>query len=162
MVTVAAGELSPLVTGLMYCSVIGACQQMYAFDRAREWTAALTQWCESQPDMVAFVGTCQVHRAEIMQLRGTWPEAMEEARRASVRSQGFDRRATAAAIYQQAEVHRLKGEFAAAERAYQEASQFGLEPQPGMALLRLAQGRCDAAATAVRRVAGQRRTGSSA
>jgi DNA-binding CsgD family transcriptional regulator len=153
MVTVAAGELSPLVTGLMYCSVIGACQQVYAFDRTREWTAALTQWCESQPDMVAFVGVCQVHRAEIMQLQGTWAEALEEARRACIRSQGFDRRATAAAIYQQAEVHRLRGEFGAAERAYQEASRFGLEPQPGLALLRLAQGRCDAAATAIRRVA---------
>jgi DNA-binding CsgD family transcriptional regulator len=153
MVTVTAGELSPLVTGLMYCSVIAACQQVYAFDRTREWTAALTQWCEGQPDMVAFAGVCQVHRAEIMQLRGTWPEAIEEARRACARSQGFDRRAAAAALYQQAEVHRLKGEFAAAEQAYQGASQLGLEPQPGLALLRLVQGRSDVAATAIRRVA---------
>jgi DNA-binding CsgD family transcriptional regulator len=138
----------------MYCSVIQACQQVYAFDRAREWTAALTQWCEGQPDMVAFAGVCRVHRAEIMQLHGAWPEAIEEARRAYARSQGVDRRATAAALYQQAEVHRLKGEFAAAEDAYRGASQLGLEPQPGLALLRLAQERTDAAATAIRRVAG--------
>jgi DNA-binding CsgD family transcriptional regulator/tetratricopeptide (TPR) repeat protein len=154
MVTVTAGELSPIVTGLMYCSVIAACQQIYAFDRTREWTAALTQWCEGQPDMVAFAGVCQVHRAEIMQLGGTWPEAIAEARRASARSQGIDRRATAAALYQEAEVHRLKGDFATAEEAYQGASQLGLEPQPGLALLRLMQGRSDAAATAIRRVAG--------
>jgi DNA-binding CsgD family transcriptional regulator/tetratricopeptide (TPR) repeat protein len=153
MVMVTAGELSPLVTGLMYCSVIAACQQVYAFDRTREWTAALTRWCEDQPDMVAFTGVCQVHRAEIMQLQGTWPEAIEEARRACARSQGIDRHATAAALYQQAEVHRLKGAFAAAEEAYRGASQFGLEPQPGLALLRLAQGRFDTAATAIRRVA---------
>jgi DNA-binding CsgD family transcriptional regulator len=153
MVTVTAGELSPLVTGLMYCSVIAACQQAYAFDRTCEWTAALTRWCEGQPDMVAFAGVCQVHRAEIMQLRGTWPEAIEEARRACARSQGIDQRAAAAALYQQAEVHRLKGEFAAAEEAYRGASQLGLEPQPGLALLRLVQGRSDAAATAIRRVA---------
>jgi DNA-binding CsgD family transcriptional regulator len=153
MVTVTAGELSPLVTGLMYCSVIAACQEVYAFDRTREWTAALTRWCEGQPDMVAFVGVCQVHRAEIMQLQGTWPEAIEEARRACTRSQGISQRATAAALYQQAEVHRLKGEFAAAEEAYRGASEQGLEPQPGLALLRLAQGRSDAAATAIRRVA---------
>ena len=133
--------------------MIAACQQVYAFDRAREWTAALTQWCDGQPDMVAFAGVCQVHRAEIMQLQGTWPEAIEEARRACVRSQGIDRRAAAAALYQQAEVHRLKGEFGAAEQAYRGASQLGLEPQPGLALLRLAQGRSDAAATAIRRVA---------
>lgn len=152
MLAVTAGELSPLVTGLMYCSVIAACQQIYAFDRAREWTAALTHWCDTQSDMVAFAGVCQVHRAEIMQLQGAWPEAMEEAGRACVRARGFDRRATAAAIYQQGEVHRLRGEFDAAEKAYQEASQLGLEPQPGFALLRLVQGRPDAAATAIRRV----------
>jgi DNA-binding CsgD family transcriptional regulator len=154
MVIIIPGELSPIVTGLMYCSVIQACQQVYAFDRTREWTVALTQWCEGQPDMVAFAGACQVHRAEIMQLLGSWPEAIEEARRACVRSQGIDRRAAAAALFQQGEVHRLKGEFAAAEEAYRGASQLGREPQPGLALLRLAQGRLDAAAAAIRRVAG--------
>ena len=154
MVMVTAGELSPLVTGLMYCSVIQACQQVYAIDRSREWTAALAQWCDGQPDMVAFAGVCQVHRAEIMQLQGAWPDAIEAARRACARSQGVDRRATAAALYQQAEVHRLKGEFAAAEEAYRSASDFGLEPQPGLALLRVAQGRSDAAASAIRRIAG--------
>jgi DNA-binding CsgD family transcriptional regulator len=153
MVAVISGELSPLVTGLMYCSVIQACQQVYAFDRSREWTAALTQWCDGQPDMVAFAGACQVHRAEIMQLRGSWPEAIEEARRAGLRAQGFDRRAAAAALYQQAEVHRLRGEFVAAEEAYRGASQLGREPQPGLALLRLAQQRTEAAVAAIRRVA---------
>lgn len=153
MLAVTAGELSPMVTGLMYCSVIQACGQVYAFDRTREWTAALAQWCQGQPDMVAFSGVCQVHRAEIMQLQGAWPDAIDEARRACTRSQGVDRRAAAAALYQQAEVHRLKGEFAAAEDAYRGASQLGLEPQPGLALLRLAQGRLDAAVTAIRRIA---------
>jgi DNA-binding CsgD family transcriptional regulator len=154
MVTVTAGELSPLVTGLMYCSVIDACQRVYAVDRSREWTAALAHWCERQPDMVAFAGVCQVHRAEIFQLQGAWPDAIEEARRACVRSQGINRRAAGAAFYQQAEVHRLKGEFAHAEEAYRNANRFGLEPQPGLALLRLAQGRTDAAAAAIRRAAG--------
>lgn len=154
MIMVTGAELSPLVTGLMYCSVISACQQVYAIDRSREWTSALAQWCEGQPDMVAFAGVCQVHRAEIMQLQGAWPDAIEEARRACARSQGVSQQTTAAAFYQQAEVHRLKGEFAAAEEAYRGASQLGLEPQPGLALLRLVQGRSDAAATAIRRVAG--------
>ena len=86
--------------------------------------------------MVAFTGVCRVHRAEIMQLRGAWQDAIEEAQRARERSQGIDQRATAAAFYQQAEVHRLRGEFAAAEEAYRSASQCGLDPQPGLALLR--------------------------
>jgi DNA-binding CsgD family transcriptional regulator len=154
MVIVMSGEASPLVTGLMYCSVIQACQQVYALDRTSEWTAALTQWCRAQPDMVAFAGACQVHRAEIMQLRGAWPEAIEEARRAGVKSQGMDRRAAAAALYQEAEVHRLQGDFTAAEEAYRGASQLGREPQPGLALLRLAQERTEAATIAIRRVVG--------
>ncbi|MGH6901286.1 MAG: LuxR C-terminal-related transcriptional regulator [Geminicoccaceae bacterium] len=154
MVAVSAGELSCLVTGLMYCSVIQACQEVYAFGRAREWTAALAQWCAEQPDMVAFTGVCRVHRAEIMQLRGAWQEAIEEAERARERSEGVNQQTAAAALYQQAEVHRLRGGFARAEAAYRGASQGGLEPQPGLALLRLAQGRTAAALAAIRRALG--------
>lgn len=152
MVMVTAGELSPVVTGLIYCSVIDGCQQVYAVSRARDWTAKLAEWCKEQPDLV-FTGRCLVHRAEIMQLNGAWPDAIEEARRASERlAHRADKQAAAAAFYQEAEVHRLRGEFAAAEDAYKMASQWGWEPQPGLALLRLAQGRPDAASAAMRRV----------
>lgn len=152
MVAVVAGELSPIVSGLVYCSVIEACQIAYALGRAQEWTSALARWCEQQPEMMAFTTTCLVRRAEIMQLRGAWPDAIEEARRACERSRSLDRRPPASAFYQQAEVHRLRGEFAAAEEAYREASQGGRDPQPGLALLRLAQDRLDAADAAIRRV----------
>jgi DNA-binding CsgD family transcriptional regulator len=153
MIAVTAGELSPLMMGLIYCSVIDACQQVYALARAWEWTSALTEWCEGQPQMVAFTGTCMVHRAEIMQLHGAWPDAIEEARRACARySEGIKQQPPAAAYYQQAEVHRLRGEFTAADEAYRIASQRGYEPQPGLALLRMAQGNTDAAAAAIRRV----------
>lgn len=153
MIAVTAGELSPLVTGLIYCSVIEGCQQVYALDRACEWTSAMAQWCEAQPAMLAFSGICRVHRSEIMQLRGAWLEAIEEARRARKHcDQAGNVQAVAGAFYQQAEVHRLRGEFAAAERAYRSASQSVREPQPGLALLRLAQGRVDTAAAAIFRV----------
>ena len=101
--------------------------------------------------MVAFAGICRVHRAEIMQLRGAWQDAIEEAQRAHRHSQGINEPTAAAALYQQAEVHRLRGEFAAAEKSYQSASESGWDPQPGLALLRLAQGRVDAASAAIRR-----------
>lgn len=160
MVAVSAGELSPVMTGLLYCSVIQACQQFYVLRRAREWTAALAQWCDEQPEMVAFTGRCLVHRSEVLQLRGAWQEALEEARRACTRfTRGADPSPPGAAFYQEAEVHRLRGEFAAAEAAYRNASEQGREPQPGLALLRLSQGRTAAAAAAIRRVmaaAGER------
>jgi DNA-binding CsgD family transcriptional regulator len=154
MLAVTAGELSPLVTGLIYCNVIAACQQVCALSRSREWTAALALWCEAQPQLVKFTGNCLVHRAEIMQFSGAWDEALEEARRAAAaRAAGpMDREAVANGLYQQAEIHRLRGDFAASEAAYARASGLGREPQPGLALLRLAQGQRDAAVTAIRRV----------
>jgi DNA-binding CsgD family transcriptional regulator len=157
MVAATAGELSPIVTGLVYCSVIAYCQDLYELRRAREWTDALTQWCGQQPDMVAHTGVCLVHRAEILELQGEWRDALEEARRARERcSQGMvNQAAVGQAIYLQGELHRLQGEFAAAEEVYREASRYGCEPQPGLALLRLAQGNDDAAAAAIRRVVGE-------
>jgi ATP/maltotriose-dependent transcriptional regulator MalT len=152
MLAVVAGELLPIMTGLLYCSVIDTCRQVCALGRAREWTAAFSVMCEQQPEMVAFNGVCLVHRSEILQLQGTWPEALAEARRACDRARRLDRKPPAAALYQEAEIHRLRGEFDKAEDAYRAASELGVEPQPGLALLRLAQGRLDAACAAIRRL----------
>ena len=156
MVAVTAGELSPIVTGIVYCSVITGCEKVYALRRAREWTAALTRWCEDQPEMVAFGGTCMVHRAEIMALHGAWEDALEEARKARHRCEQANSPSDAArAYYRQGEVHRLQGRFSEAEEAYRNASRNGWEPQPGLALLRIAQGNEDAAAAAIRRAMGE-------
>jgi DNA-binding NarL/FixJ family response regulator len=154
MVAVTAGELSPIVTGLVYCNTIGFWQSVYELRRAREWTEALARWCEQQPDMVAHTGVCLVHRAEIMQLQGAWDAALEEARRAGERfAQGvLNERICGKAHYRQGEVHRLRGERSAAEESYREASRRGYEPQPGLALLRLAEGKGDAASSAISRV----------
>jgi ATP/maltotriose-dependent transcriptional regulator MalT len=153
MVAVTADELSPIVTGLVYCNTIAFCQSVFEVQRAREWTAALTEWCAAQPDMVAHTGLCQLHRAEIMQLNGAWPDALEEARRAGERlAQGMTNQSAAGyALYRQGEIQRLRGDYAAAEAAYRGASRLGSEPQPGLALLRLAQGKRDSAASAIRR-----------
>ncbi len=132
--------------------MISGCHRIYALDRASEWTSALTAWCDAQPQLVAFTGSCQVLRAELMQLRGDWNAAIEEAGRASERlTTAVDAEVAAAGFYQQAEVLRLRGEFEAAEEAYRRCSELGGEPQPGLALLRLAQKKSVAAAKAIRR-----------
>jgi DNA-binding CsgD family transcriptional regulator len=152
MVAVVAGEVSPLMSGHVYCSVILACREVFAFGRSRQWTDALARWCDTLPQMIAFTGSCRVHRAEIMQLCGAWRDAIEEAGQACARFRaGIDPQPPARAYYQRGEMHRLRGAFAAAEADYRRASRFGCEPQPGLALLRLAQGRTRAAAAAIRR-----------
>ena len=155
MVAATAEGLSPIITGLVYCGVILACQNAYEVRRAREWTAVLSRWCREQPDLLAFTGRCLVHRAEILQLSGSWPDALEEARRAGRRFVATRNQNAGLAHYREAELLRLQGEFEAAEEAYREASRAGWEPQPGLAQLRLAQGRADAAAASIRRAAGE-------
>ena len=150
MIAVTAGELSPVVTGLVYCSVIDGCHEAAELRRAAEWTAALTRWCAEQPEMVSFTGRCLVHRAEILQLHGSWEDALEEARRAVARP-AMSRAGVGQAFYRQGELLRLRGALAEAEEAYRSASANGREPQPGLALLRLAQGNEDAAVAALRR-----------
>jgi len=152
MVAVTAGEPSPLITGIVYCSVLSACHEIFDWRRAREWTAALARWCASQPDLVPYRGQCQVRRAEVLRLQGAWGDAMDEARRAREWLAHPPGGGSGPAWYQLAELHRLRGETADAEAAYREASRNGRKPQPGLALLRLAQGQLDAAAAAVRRV----------
>jgi len=156
MAAVTAGELSPIPTGIVYCGVIVACEDVYELRRAREWTAALARWCERQPDLIAFTGRCHVHRAQLMRLQGEWPDALEELRRAgrpaTARS---NQEATARACYLEGEVHRLRGEYPEAEDAYRRSGALGLEPQPGWALLRLARGNLEAASSAIRRVASE-------
>ncbi len=155
MVTATTSELTPFVLGIVYCGVILACQEVFEVGRAREWTLALSTWTDEQPDLVAFTGRCRIHRAEILQLGGSWSDALEEAGRACRRMIETQNAAAGIAYYRQAELLRLRGEFAAAEQSYREASGFGWEPQPGLAQLRLAQGNRDVALAAIRRASAE-------
>lgn len=153
MVAVTAGEVSPIISGIVYCSVLSACSDLFDLSRAREWTQALTRWCDINPDMVPYRGECLVHRAEIISLQGVWPDALHEALLACERlSEPPGQPALGAALYQVAELHRLRGELEKAEAAFRRAAESGRSPYPGLALLRLAQGRRDDAMAAIGRV----------
>ena len=153
MVRVIAGETSPMVAGHVYCTAIEGCQEISDFGRVAEWTSALERWCAAQPGLLAFTGQCAVHRGQLLRLRGDWGLALEEFEFACRRYQEVDAPdAAGLALYEAAEVRRLRGEHGAAEEAYQGAADLGFDPQPGLALLWLARDQRTAARSAVERL----------
>jgi DNA-binding CsgD family transcriptional regulator len=151
MVALGTEPVSPIVAGLAYCAAISTCQECLDVRRAQEWTAALSRWCDAQPDLVPYRGNCLVHRAEILTLHGAWPEAYDHAQQARDWLGDGGGPVLGGAYYRLGELHRLRGEYEDAETAYKQASQHGQETQPGLGLLRLAQGHVASATAALRR-----------
>jgi DNA-binding CsgD family transcriptional regulator len=149
MVSVTAGEVTPIVAGVVYCSVISQCFDMLDIRRAQEWTTALNDWCQAQPSLVPYKGECLAHRAEILTLRGRWADALDEAGHACDALVSAKGPGPGTAAYGLGELHRLRGDVAAAEDAYARASEHGRLPYPGLALLRLAQGQHEVARAAI-------------
>jgi tetratricopeptide (TPR) repeat protein len=151
MVSVTAGEVGPITSGIVYCAVILECMQLFDLQRASEWTDALSAWCDAQPDLVPYRGQCLVHRSQIHQAAGDWPDAITAAEAACRRLTDPPHPALGLAYYQEAELHRLVGAFEEAESEYRHASRNGYHPMPGLALLQLARGDAGAAAASVQR-----------
>ncbi|MGO4247440.1 response regulator transcription factor [Paenarthrobacter sp. RAF54_2] len=151
MVSVTAGEVSPIPSGIIYCSVIGSCRLAFDVQRAHEWTAALERWCGDRPDMVMFSGQCQSHRAELFILHGAWDDAIAAVHIAQDRSRRGDPEAAWGAWYLQGEILRLKGQFDEASAAYAKAAETGFEALPGLALVLAGQQKVSQAQAMLRR-----------
>ena len=154
MIAVTAGEVSPLNAGGVFCSVLDACGEIFDLQRAQEWTVALKAWCDSQPDIMPYRGHCLIRRSELLHLHGAWTEAYEEAKRAcECLALPSPRAALGGAFYQIGEIERMRGNLPEAERAYEEAARWLPNTGPGLARLRLAQNKPDAAHAMIRRIA---------
>lgn len=149
MVAVCADEVLPELAGTTYCAVISTCTAVHDVQRARQWTAALTRWCDTQDGLAPFRAECTLHRAEVMTVLGDWADALAEVTTACAEPGS---RIAGEAWYRRGELHRLRGEDEQAETAYREANVLAREPEPGLTLLRLAQGRLEVAAPRVRRL----------
>ncbi len=144
------GDLRAHSAGLVYCLTISACQDLGDYRRAAEWTDAANRWCDTL-DVSGFPGACRIHRAEALRLRGDWPAAEAQALEACEELQDFDRNITASGHYEVAEIRRRRGDFAGAEESYRTSNEMGRDPQPGLSLLRLAEGKVGAAVAGITR-----------
>jgi DNA-binding NarL/FixJ family response regulator len=152
MLPVVERDTSPRATSMMYCSAIATCHEAREFGRAREWTRALGAWLDSLPRLGgAYFGNCRIYRAYLMCLSGSWREALDEvAFVCDDLSGNYGQLVAGHAHYQLAEIHRLLG-HPEAESSYRQAAELGGQTQPGLSLLRLAQGEVDKALLGIRR-----------
>lgn len=144
------GDISAHSAGVVYCITISACQDVGDYRRAAEWTEAANRWCDTL-DVTGFPGACRVHRAEALRLRGDWSAAEAQALAACEELKDFDQMIPAAGWYEIGEIRRRRGDLPGAEDAYRISSELGREPQPGLSLVRLAEGKVDAALAGIRR-----------
>lgn len=150
MAAVVGGELDPAAAGYVYCGMIGACSKLGDYSRASEWTEATLRWCERH-SVPAFPGVCRIHKAELLRLRGSLREAEEEARLACEELPLFNLLSgLGPANYEIGEVRFRLGDYREAEEAFARAHEFGYNPQPGLSLLRLAEGKIEAAVAGIR------------
>jgi serine/threonine protein kinase len=144
MAAAASGQIGPRTTGRMFCNMMSTCEKMADYRRAREWNETARQWCEPHSQS-GFPGICRVHRAELLRLHGSWPEAEVEARRASAELDGFISDVAAEAYYELGEIRLSMGDNDAADALFRQAHELGRDPVPGLALLRLEQGKVESA-----------------
>jgi tetratricopeptide (TPR) repeat protein len=146
---VVSGELDPLFTGIVYCELVCALQAVGQYDLAEEWTVAMERWRHGQP-VGSIHGRCRVHRAEILRLRGSYPEAEQEALLACEELRPYLRREFGWPLTELGRIRLRRGDIQGAEEAFLAAHEIGWDPQPGLALVHLAKGEVALAVESIR------------
>lgn len=144
-----SGDLDPLSTGIVYCELVCALQGLAQYDVAEEWTEAMERWCETNT-IGSLQGRCRVHRAEILRLRGACSEAAHQALMACEELRVYLRRELGWPLNELGRIRLHRGDLTGAEEALLAAHRAGWDPQPGLALVRLAQGDAGAATASIR------------
>ena len=148
-VAIVSGDLDPLSTGVVYCELVCALQGLAQYDVAEQWTEAMERWCETNA-IGSLRGRCRVHRAEILRLRGLCNEAESQAFMACEELRPHLRRELGWPLNELGRIRLHQGDIAGAEEAFLAAHRAGWDPQPGLALVRLAQGDAATAAVSIR------------
>jgi tetratricopeptide (TPR) repeat protein len=148
-VATVSGDLDPLSTGIVYCELVCALQGLAQYDVAEEWTEAMERWCETNA-VGSLHGRCRVHRAEILRLRGSCHEAETQALMACAELRPHLRRELGWPLNELGRIRLHRGDITGAEEALLAAHRAGWDPQPGLALVRLAQGDATTAAASIR------------
>lgn len=152
LVAIEANDISAIAIGDAYCTAIEGYTELLDVGRAHAWTTALSRWVDAQPELILYRGQCLIHRAELLRLHGDWDAAAEQLEEAFRRTADpVGQRSRGAAAYLKGDLHRLRGEDRGAETQFQLASELGRDPQPGLALLRLATGKIEMAVASIRR-----------
>jgi class 3 adenylate cyclase len=147
-VAAASGELNPILSSIIYCNVVCAWQGLAEYDRADEWTQAMTKFVDRHPGGSG-QGFCRVHRAEILRLRGECRAAEQEAEQALEEMRTYSKGDLGWPLNELGVIRLRLGDLDGAESAFLQAHEAGWEPQPGLALLRLAQRNLETAAASI-------------
>ena len=144
MAAATSGQLGPRTSGRVFCNMMSTCEKLADYRRASEWNEAARDWCVPHAQS-GYPGICQVHRAQLLRLRGSWEEAEAEARHASEELEDFLSDAASEAYYELGEIRLRMGDLSGADDLFSRAHEMGHDPLPGLALLRLAQGETESA-----------------
>ena len=144
-----SGELDPISTGMVYCELVCMLQGLAQYDLAEEWTEAMERWRHGS-GIGSIHGRCRVHRAEILRLRGASTEAEQEALAACAELRPYLRREFGWPLTELGRARLQLGDLQGAEEAFLGARDAGWDPEPGLALVRLAQGDVALAAASIR------------